>query len=406
MAYTFLRTLAFVTAISLLISLVDGFTAGVAPSFAAHGLHQHQQSSSIKQRLPQQHLHVYRFSTPSSLRATPSIDENNDSPSSDFFSSLLDRFQGDFDNYRQVVQDRQDGLLPREGGGHEQIHCLLLPVVVASNTENDNGGRRAARLAAFYFDGIPQRIFRFRYYELTENPVTSGATTKVDMKLYCLNGALEGQMRGMEDPLDWPAAFEKFATSSDDDKETVTLLEKCDVQWSRDLDEVQHAYALARNEELLEEQHQTNNDNTDNTPLAPLTDPGIHAIMTYGEATVDSTMMPGSKIRIMDQLSLWEAQFWIHDRGFNPDTGDFIYGNQRGVPYQLDRVANIITTDDGGCSSEVDSGSRTLIRQVVNESVQWTLGPLWRTEEEYQSKLDAVGGGVSSQLNQPKKVGK
>ena len=31
-------------------------------------------------------------------------------------------------------------------------------------------------------------------------------------------------------------------------------------------------------------------------------------------------------------------------------------------------------------------------RQVVNETLAWTLGPEHRTEDEYQGKLDKVGG--------------
>ena len=33
---------------------------------------------------------------------------------------LMENFQGDFDNYNQVLEDRAQDLLPREGGGHEK----------------------------------------------------------------------------------------------------------------------------------------------------------------------------------------------------------------------------------------------------------------------------------------------
>ena len=83
-----------------------------------------------------------------------------------------------------MVSDRAEGLLPGEGGGHEHIHCTLVPVDPgllpslllrgAAEEEEDGeerkeGGGRSreeARLAAFYFDGIPERIFRFRLYVL------------------------------------------------------------------------------------------------------------------------------------------------------------------------------------------------------------------------------------------------
>lgn len=295
---------------------------------------------------------------------TTSLYSSSTGTTDTFWNTLLDRFQGDFDNYAQVVQDRSDGLVPREGGGHEQIHCLLVPVTsLLSNTGS-------GRLAAFWFDGIPQRIFRFRYYQLEQKSDSS-----VDMKLYCLNPALEGQLRGIPDPMEWPQALKDFQNQQDNDDKgsdgsVVELLKKCDVQWTLELDPVQHAYAQEHNDQKEE----------------PNTDTGIHAVMVYGQAIVDSTMMPGTKILIKDQLSLWEDQFWIHDRGFHPDSMDFIYGNQRGVPYKLERVTNIVDNDKPE-------------RQGVRPDLQWTMGPDWRTEEEYQAKLEVLGGGVSSQLN-------
>ena len=36
------------------------------------------------------------------------------------WNRLMEHFQGDFDNYNQVLEDRAQDLLPREGGGHEK----------------------------------------------------------------------------------------------------------------------------------------------------------------------------------------------------------------------------------------------------------------------------------------------
>ena len=307
---------------------------------------------------PPSPLAVHR-SAPETAHLCASSTKDTDGDS--FFTSLLDRFQGDFDNYAQVVQDRENGLLPREGGGHEQIHCLLMPVDPVLHENDNSDAPSAARLAAFWFDGIPQRIFRFRYYQLTEGEENKD---EVDMQLYCLNPTLEGKLRGIEDPMEWPKVVATFEKENDN---VVDLLPKCDVQWSRQLDPVQHEYAQKRNDEKEDKD-----------------DLGIHAIMVHGQAIVDSTMMPGNKILIKDQLSLWEDQFWIHDRGFNPETMDFIYGNQRGVPYRLERLTNIVN----------DNG-----REVARKDLQWTMGPNWRTEEEYEAKLEVLGGGVSSQLN-------
>lgn len=37
-------------------------------------------------------------------------------------------FQGQFDNADQVAGERAQGMVPGEGGGHEQIHCVLEPL--------------------------------------------------------------------------------------------------------------------------------------------------------------------------------------------------------------------------------------------------------------------------------------
>lgn len=268
----------------------------------------------------------------------------------DWKSDLLNIFSGDFDNYNQVVNDRENNLLPREGGGHEHIHCTLIPLSPTT------------RLAAFYFDGNPRMIFRFRYYQL----LIEESNDHVNMKLYTLNPLLEQELRATNDATEWPRVFQDFAASHKDDlneEPLVKELYKCDVQWSRDMDPVQHEYALSH--------FRSGKDS-------------FHAIMIFGQALMNSTMIPGQEILIKDQLSLSQNDFWIHDRGFNPETGDYIYGNQRGVPYQLERVTCI----------HPDTGKR----EIVHPQLQWTLGEAWRTEQEYQNYMDLVGG-VSSKLN-------
>lgn len=269
------------------------------------------------------------------------------------FDTLLSWFQGDFDNYRQVVTDRQAGLLPKEGGGHEHIHCTLIPVTHTS------------RLAAFYFDGYPMAVFRFRYYRL-EAVEDEHA---VDTVLYTLSSDLEGKLRACADPLQWPKIFSEHIEQaagargvvltedlSEDavNSACVQLLPMCEVRWSWKRDLIQHAYAAGfRND-------------------------GIHAIMVHGEALVDSQMMPRLKILIKDQLSLWHDQLWIHDRGFDPLNGKFIYGNQRGIPYRMQRVASI---------------EHPLRRRVTDTELAWTMGLDYHsTPHEYKQKMDAIGG--------------
>lgn len=262
------------------------------------------------------------------------------------WNHLIDNFQGDFDNYYQVVEDRAQDKLPNEGGGHENFHCTLVPL------------SKTSRLAAFYFDGNPQRIFRFRYYELSPLPDSD----TIEMKLYTLHPELEGILRSHSDePMKWPLLYDDF-----DVKEEVktSYLHNCEIVWSLQMDPVEHSYAASVDD---------NN--------------GIHAVMVHGEAIVDSTMVPGMKIRILDQLSLYQNTFYINDRGLDPESGDFIYGNQLGVPYRLDRVSHI---SDGE-------------REAVNEDLRWTMGEQWRSKDDYDLKMNAIGG-PSSRMNKPSKT--
>lgn len=235
----------------------------------------------------------------------------------DLWTALTARFQGDFDNYHQVVADRAQGLFPREG--HEHIHCTLVPV-----GNNDTG-----RLAAFYFDGQPQAIFRFRYYQLVPRPEYDA----VDTVLYTLSESLEKALRQANSPLEWPTIFaEQFSHGQD----LLTYLPHCDVRWSWTRDPVQHAYVTGEDID------------------------GIHAVMVHGSALVDSQRTPGQKILIYDQLSLWADALWIHDRGYDPESMELIYGNQQGVPYRLERVADVE-------------------RRWVHPDLAWTLGPEYAT---------------------------
>ena len=286
------------------------------------------------------HQHKQRRSP---LSATPSKSRNDQTwkvKQDQLWEDMHQYFQGDFDNYEQVVMDRKEGKLPREGGGHENIHCTLVPV------------SEDARLAAFYFDGVPQAIYRFRYYELKRVPDQAA----IDTLLYTLHPDLEKELRvASMSPMDWPGIFHNFT-----DEPRITKLDSCEVRWSYEVDPVQHSYVPDSDESN-----------------------GIHAVMVHGQALVESQMMPGQQILIKDQLSLWPDQLWIHDRGHDPKTMEFIYGNQRGVPYQLQRVCNIPRQP-----SSVD----TMRRETMNNNLAWTLGPQFRSEKEYAQKLDGMGG--------------
>jgi CpeT/CpcT family (DUF1001) len=336
------------------------------------------------------------------------------------WNRLVECFQGDFDNYRQVVEDRKRKLLPREGGGHEHFHCTLVPV--------NNG---TGRLAAFFFDGNPSRIFRFRYYELVDDAAASSAASvgndvsasrslrscteralsgkdtpdvgttseTVEMRLYTLHPELESLLRERaDDPLSWPSLYESFRPASVGEPK-MNLLPRCEIAWSLEKDPEQHSYAFDIPEELDCARADPNEDDDGGSNDGQLR--SLHAVMVHGEAIVESTIVPGMQIRILDQLSLYRDAFYINDRGFDPVTGAFIYGNQRDVPYRLERVTTLQEVPPETSSSSLQHDVTTsrqsyrsgcFQRKVVDPDLGWTLGPQWRTPEEYDRRLKDIGG--------------
>jgi hypothetical protein len=279
---------------------------------------------------------------------------------SSIWKGLSDWFQGDFDNYAQVVEDRKQKLEPREGGGHEHFHCTLVPVT------------ESTRLAAFFFDGNPDRIFRFRYYEMIP-PAANGEA--VEMMLNTLHPDLEKLLKSQaSNPLSWPYMFENFQPA--DEKESkVNRLTKCEITWSFESDPIQHSY-------LTDIPEDDENDSSKS----------LHAVMVHGPTVVNSTVIPGMQIRIVDQLSLFQNTFYINDRGFDPITGSFIYGNQREVPYRLERVSSISSNSTSTITPPSSSKDGGLRRIITNSDLEWTMGPDFRSTEKYKRKLELIGG--------------
>jgi hypothetical protein len=161
------------------------------------------------------------------------------------------------------------------------------------------------------------------------------------------------------------------------------------IEYNADQQENKPIQVSSTNQKDNEESTSSTNSTNDGTN-------GIHAVMVYGEALVDSQMKPGSKILIQDQISIWENQLWIHDRGFDPTTGNFIYGNQRNIPYALERVANFIpanTTSTLARTTSLSSHQRVqLVRQIVNDELAWTMGTEYRSNERYDERIQNMGG--------------
>ena len=341
------------------------------------------------------------------LRSTIARVVESDKSSGEYFRRLTSAFQGDFDNYNQVVQDRQHGLTPGAGGGHEHIHCTLVPCPDFGDDANTRRSRWV--LAAFYFNGNPRQIFRFRAYQLWaphHDDVDDGSAV-VRMKLNTLSPVLEQALRKRsEEPCSWwRTAWEVWSGEEKEEvhgdginswgqfrsalPSLVSPLQGCDVLWEEDWDAAKHSYLLG-NEYGSDEVND----------ITAFCDTSFHATMEAGSdgAIVDSiSMIPGQRILIKDELSLWEDEFWINDRGYDPDAETdstngnhdmpYVYGNRRGVPYKLERVSHIVSMAGAELNKRILHSRR---RTSKSDELHWTLGGSHRTPEEYETKLKAI----------------
>jgi len=359
--------------------------------------------------------------------------ESSSNDSNNYFRHLVSQFQGDFDNYHQVLRDRHHTLTPAEGGGHEHIHCTLVPCPQSAVSKKQHHQKDQWILAAFYFNGNPRQIFRFRMYKLVSPKDDDNNNNKIDdervrMKLHTLSPGLEKQLRQYSDqPCTWwREAYAVWLNSTNEgENESVDLrsnkwntfhsegiqrlvspLIGCDVLWDPQWDPKKHTYLN------VDEYNDTSSSSC--SPPTSLSnysnDEGYHATMEAGSkgAIVDSiSLIPGKRILIKDELSLWENEFWINDRGYDPDAVaeeevevdesrngvgimPFVYGNRRGIPYKLERVSCISTMDTNDGGDEMYSLPLLLERTVSKQELAWTLGEAYREQAVYESKLLAV----------------
>ena len=314
------------------------------------------------------------------------IAPNSDSNDNSMLNQLLGRFQGDFDNYHQVYTDRCNGLMPRDGGGHEHFHCTLvpLPTFPASSLLNNDKSIHYSKfgtvLASYYLDGMPQRIFRLRLYVFyTEQTDHDDDDSVVKMKLYTINTNLETKLRqeSADALVQWKTIIQDYITS-EPTNDLFSELKRCDIKWTKIPDPIRHAY-------LKDTSNKKNND-------------AYHAIMMYdhedGGVLLESQIVPGAYLRIQDELSLWEDELMINDRGHDAnDSTKQIYGNRNGIPYRMKRVAYM---------ENINSDGGAVTRRVVDSDLEWTLGEEWRTNELYNEKMNDIGG-ATSRLNYGKK---
>lgn len=200
------------------------------------------------------------------------------------------QFRGDFDNLAQVERDRAAGLAPREGGGHEHIHCRLQPVDL--HLPGELKGSRSHVLASYYFNGQPERVFRARLYELRAVADDADFGECIQMGIYRLREQTHRQLEA-------------------------TQQSACDVGWSAH----------------------------DVSPSLRIPDCDVfwrwcgerfEGRMRTESIVVDSPVL-NKPIVVRDDVALSQDSLWCNDRGSDLD-GNYVYGNIRDVPYKMDRV--------------------------------------------------------------------
>jgi hypothetical protein len=205
--------------------------------------------------------------------------------------AFLKCFQGHFDNHGQVVADRAAGLEPREGGGHEHIHCHVRRLAL-SPSPSSQPPAEAFLLASYYFDGKPECVFRERLYSLHEVSSDVQFGRCVQMRIFQLRESMETELRaaaGTVDALQWSSA----------DVADSLHIPGADVFWRRRGDRFE---GKMRTESVL-----------------------VHSARQ------------GMPIVVRDDVTLWHDALWVNDRGYDTE-GNYLYGNVRNVPYQMDRV--------------------------------------------------------------------
>lgn len=206
------------------------------------------------------------------------------------------RFRGDFDNLAQVVSDRARGLAPREGGGHEHIHCNLQPITLKLPAEL--GCSREHVLASYYFDGQPERAFRVRIYELraVADPDCDCADPQ---RAFCIQMGIYRLREERTLQLDSMGQSSCDVVWSTLDVAPSLRIPDCDVFWRW---RSGHFEGRMRTESII-----------------------VHSPVLR------------KPIVVRDDVSLSESALCCNDRGNDLD-GKYVYGNIHGVPYKMDRV--------------------------------------------------------------------
>ncbi|CAN0283947.1 unnamed protein product [Discosporangium mesarthrocarpum] len=297
------------------------------------------------------------------------------STAAEMMDDLLRCFQGEFDNYNQVVADRSEGLNPGPGGGHEHFHCSLRevtslapPQITCTEGEGKSGNEPVAVMAAkYYFNGDPSVVFRYRLYSFHAAEESSRGRGPVEMRLWRLLPLVEQQLKAVDYHLagfSWARAGawgpgEENAGGSREGCDVVERMQGCEIYWSRALEGEEGQASVGA--EAGEGEGEGAGGGEEEVVCGFLGLMGENDEGTW----ISSQNVPGLNILVKDDLRLWPGRLWVNDRGYDRH-GDFVYGNQRGVPYKLE------ATDP-------------------DHPLGWTLGEEYRTPETYAEKMAAIG---------------
>jgi len=214
-------------------------------------------------------------------------------------SKFVCLFQGHFDNGAQHEADMAAGRGPREGGGHEHIHCHLQPLPELARSLSDGAAATEFVLASYYADGQREKLFRERVYALSLCPDDAQFGPCIQMQIFRLREQTVealGDAAGDASRVLWEAA----------DAADSLLIPDCNVYWR-----------------WLGERFE-------------------------GEMRTESIVVRSPVLKkdivVRDDVALWEGRdgddaLWCNDRGSDME-GNYVYGNIHDIPYKMQRVAN------------------------------------------------------------------
>jgi hypothetical protein len=222
--------------------------------------------------------------------------------------SFLSLFRGHFDNHVQHVAELGAGLAPRQGGGHEHIHCALQHLGCAAGVVSPGAPAGAAHvLATYYFDGEPDSIFRERLYRIEQVTADAQFGDSVRMQILRLRPQTAAQLRaagGDTAGVAWTAA----------DGDTELRVPNADVFWRE-------------------------------------VGPGRFEGRMRSESIELISERSGEPLIVRDDVVLSADALWVNDRGEDAE-GCYVYGNIHGVPYKMARVSDDHWTSTGGVQPE------------------------------------------------------